>query len=786
MINQSIIRAVPRGFPAKHRKNESETALFAAHGCVLMEQAGNGKYSYRAVNVKSGRSVYLGHRVEKLPEPLYAKVAEQMAKCAASDGWLLADAGRDTAHGKARLEDILKAAFEDILPRHGFTARAKQIELAGEILGALCGIGVQLAEAEVGTGKTLAYLLPAALIRRGRANSGKINTMSPQTGYQQPVVIATSSIALQRAIEQDYIPALSEILMKHGIINAPLTSALRKGKGNYICERRLANFNTHANFQTKAITAPLLTSRTVDLASVKGLTPYIKRNICVDNHCGNDCPKFGNCRYMRHLADVRRGGYDFQVCNHNYLLADVIHRSKGVKPLLPDYQAVIIDEAHKFLDAARGMYGSAIMLAELHGAVKDIRGFTFGHRQPTADVNRELDRLQSKTGLLFNYLNQEVPEAGSDEDTERHPTKIRQRSGGLIRAIRENIGTLNALLETRTVAERFENQFRTVKRSLKRIGESLAAFCEHDKLVYWLEEGEYASLIPGNADYLLNTLRGIPKNLGGLLHRDLWGMKIPIILTSGTLSAAGSFEHIKTKTGIGLLPDGRISETSKPSPFNHKENALLYISEATPFPSNKDEEYIAALAGETERLIRASRGHAAVLFTSYRAMDMVWAKIRARGLPYPMFRLDRGGAAVIKQFTKSGDGVLFACGAMWEGIDIPGDILSMLIIPRLPFAVPDPVSDWEKTQYSGMDEYIRAAVVPEMLVKLKQGFGRLIRTVTDTGVVAILDSRANGRGAYRSRVLAALPECGVTNSVSVVSRFIEDKKTPEYFEGGAL
>ena len=128
--------------------------------------------------------------------------------------------------------------------------------------------------------------------------------------------------------------------------------------------------------------------------------------------------------------------------------------------------------------------------------------------------------------------------------------------------------------------------------------------------------------------------------------------------------------------------------------------------------------------------------------------------------------------------------MLFASGALWEGIDIPGDALSMLIIVKLPFAVPDPIGEYEQTLYKDMFEYKSRVVVPEMLIKLKQGFGRLIRTETDTGVVAILDNRANSRGAYRGRVLAALPECRVVSSVAAVNRFIHEKKPIEYFEEG--
>ena len=634
--------------------------------------------------------------------------------------FLLAEAKYGTSRSKSRLEDILQVTFIDILPFYGYTLREKQVELAGEVLKAFCSLGLQLAEAEVGIGKTLAYLLPAVLVRRGRANRGKINTMSSINGCEQPVVIATSSIALQQAIAQDYIPAISDILTKHGIIRSPLTSALRKGKANYVCERRLVNFVKHANAQTKSITLPVYNGLDVDLASVKGLTPYIKRNICVDKHCNKDCPLYTKCRYMRHLSIVKRGGYDFQVCNHNYLLADIIHRSRGVEPLLPSYQAVIIDEAHKFLDAAREMYGAKLSLAELGGIIKDIRGFTFGIRQSTAAVMAETDRIQSKIHLLFQLLNNEVGEPADDEEeAQRYPTKITHKSELLIRDLRKTVVSLSIALESRSVTERFESQYTAVKRILQRVRESLESFIQHERLVYWMEEGECSHAVPSTSVFRLNVLCGIPKNLGEMLNDDLWSMKIPVVLTSGTLSAAGSFEHLKRKTGINLVHPRRLSETSKPSPFNHKENTMLYISERVPFPNNKDREYIASVADEVGRLVEASHGHTAVLFTSYKAMDMVWKQINNCRLPYPLFRLDRGGSTAIEQFKRSGNGILYASGAMREGIDIPGDILSMLIIVRLPFAVPDPVSEWEKSLYSGMDEYKRMVIIPEMLVKLK-------------------------------------------------------------------
>ena len=224
------------------------------------------------------------------------------------------------------------------------------------------------------------------------------------------------------------------------------------------------------------------------------------------------------------------------------------------------------------------------------------------------------------------------------------------------------------------------------------------------------------------------------------------------------------------------------TETSKPSPFDYWEKSMLYISEGMPFPNQRDENYILAVANEIEQLICASNGHAAVLFTSYRAMDMVWGHLEDRALPFPMFRMDRGGLHEINKFKRSGNGVLFAAGALWEGIDIPGDALSMLIIVKLPFAVPDPIGEYEQTLYANIAEYKECVILPEMLIKLKQGFGRLIRTETDSGVVAILDSRVNSNGLYRNYVLSGLPKCWVTDSIDDVENFYTAVKAPDYFE----
>jgi Rad3-related DNA helicase len=309
-----------------------------------------------------------------------------------------------------------------------------------------------------------------------------------------------------------------------------------------------------------------------------------------------------------------------------------------------------------------------------------------------------------------------------------------------------------------------------ITRIIWRIGqlqEQAADFTKHSKLICWLEE-----------DNRNCKLCSIPKDLNKRLFQDQWNKGVPTVLTSGTLSANADFTHIKRALGLDLLKS-RITETNHASPFDYRKNALLYISKNVPFPDQKNMAYINSVANEVEKLVLASHGHSAILFTSYRVMDLVWEKLHKK-LPFPLFRLGKGSVNEIERFKASDGGVLFASGAMWEGIDIPGDALSMVVIVKLPFAVPDPISEYEQTLYSDFTAYRNAVIVPEMLVKLKQGFGRLIRTETDSGVVTILDSRVNG--SYREQVMTTLPDCKTTSEIDDISEFMVMNKAIDYFD----
>ena len=774
-LQSEVSRAIPK-LPPRIAQRETSTPLLTAYGCVLMERDTGKSCIYTAVNLKTGRREVISRRTT----PLTASGAEAMVNKmrlsrVAGAGAYEADRALGDGLTIESCQEMLARIFNETLPQYGFTIRNEQISLTEHILGAIHKRSVTLAEAEVGTGKTLAYLVPAILAKRGRLNG--LYNMSFYTGTpyvdmaNMPVVVATSSIALQKALVCEYIPRLSEILTEHGVIKTPLSAVIRKGREHYVCEHNLrAHIPFEHDREMKGIIEALLEpGAQIDLAETEGLTAHCRKRICVPGRCHISCAYRKECRYLTYRERAGSSGIDIQVCNHNYLLADTLRRKENKQPLVPNYQAVVIDEAHKFLGAARSMYGAELSSLTLP-EIKD--GF-FGIRLKDGEANKKLRKaalkLSRESGRLFRALTDNIKDKDNDE-ADRFSVEtggdIDRHIGNIYRIANELTETLAA----QAIAGRGAGRRAKALWELAQVKKQAAMLSRSDSLVCWLEVEKDES-----------RFCAIPKNLSEQLYRDLWSKGIPTVLTSGTLSANSDFSHIKRTLGLDRVACN-LTQTSKLSPFDFRENALLYISENVPFPDRCGQEYILYVANEIEALVRASHGHAAVLFTSYRAMDMVCEILAGRGLPFPMLRLNKGGINEIQRFRQSGNGILFAAGALWEGIDIPGDALSMLIIVKLPFAVPDPISEYERTLYADMEECKGKVIVPEMIIKLKQGFGRLIRTETDTGAVAILDSRVSKSGSYRERVLAALPDCRVTSEISAVGDFMAAKKAPEYFE----
>lgn len=229
-----------------------------------------------------------------------------------------------------------------------------------------------------------------------------------------------------------------------------------------------------------------------------------------------------------------------------------------------------------------------------------------------------------------------------------------------------------------------------------------------------------------------------------------------------------------------MMGENKIREVKKLSPFDYKNNGMLYIPNKMPFPDKYNLEYIEKLSEEIEKLINATNGHAVVLFTSYKTLSYVKNILSAK-IKYPIISMQRNSKMDIKKFKESKNAVLLATGSCWEGIDLKGDILSLLIITKLPFAVPDPIDKYNSTLYYSFEDYKEEVILPKMLIKLKQGVGRLIRTETDIGVVAILDSRIGINGSYRDIVLKALPDFKISSDINNINLFMHEKKSENYF-----
>ena len=234
------------------------------------------------------------------------------------------------------------------------------------------------------------------------------------------------------------------------------------------------------------------------------------------------------------------------------------------------------------------------------------------------------------------------------------------------------------------------------------------------------------------------------------------------------------------ETLTGLSGNTRIKHFTAPSPFRYEENCLLYLPEDLPKTRVGSSWETECLSNHICRLIEATYGHTLALFPSYHLMGAVFRKIREE-IKFPLLMVRKNSQDTIRQFRQLQNAVLFAAGSCWEGMDFPGDMVSSLSIVRLPFPIPDPISEAEQKRYPSLQDYIRAVVVPDMQRKLRQGFGRAIRTETDTCVVSILDYRALPDGRYHQSAMDALPSIPITGKIEDVERFIREKKGPDYF-----
>ena len=574
------------------------------------------------------------------------------------------------------------------------------------------------------------------------------------------------------------------MLFKYGIIEKPLIYTVRKGKEHYICDMRLDNHLKNITNRDSYIVPVLKKMRNyswqdIDLGNISKINRYTKSMINVPESCSKDfCRTYGECRYCSLKSYFDSEDTDIQITNFNYYLADAIRKNENQPPILKDPCTVIFDEAHLLVDAARTMYGEYLNRKTINKISEYIMQLHIKDTNLNYELYDDSKLLKKLNDALFYKLSVKSDMNLKREDAERFPVSI---SDTVITHILNYMKKLllkisDELDDSYLISERSIRKAKHIIHLSKITARKIGIFLSNPNLILWLEFSKVTRKTSGDI-----SLFGIPKNIPDLLMGNIWASPEPKILTSGTLSIDGNFTHTKETNGIDKLQKSRVVECSYPSPFDYINNTIIYFSENVPFPDSRNKEYIQALSNEIERLILTTHGHALVLFTSYKVMDMTYGIIQNRISNIPIITAAKGNLLGIKEYKKSKNGVLFATGSCWEGIDIPGDILSSLIIIKLPFPSPDPILDYEKSLYKDTDSFKMHVLVPHMQIKLKQDCGRLIRNEKDTGVISILDSRCKPGTKYHNDVVKALYGENLTSDIQDVKDFIRKVKPDDYF-----
>ena len=616
----------------------------------------------------------------------------------------------------------------------GYESRPSQIAMAETIAAAIESGRHAVCEAGTGTGKSLSYLIPAIY-------SGK------------RVIVSTANKALQDQLVGKDIPFLQQTLPRE------VSAALVKGRSNYLC---LERFGEEDGYQTMA-------GQTVDYRALKAwaatttsgdfeemdMLPHrelLARVSSTTRTCvGAVCGHYHECfvEKMRARAEASK----LVVCNHALLLADLVVRDMGAY-LLPDRDVVIIDEAHRLEEAAFSALTVGLSrrdlteLAEHEGLRRHVGGDKIAAIPALTD--RLFRRFELPTGRGRDVISDEL-------------------AGGLALA--------QALAE---IAEHL-----TRHNPYKAAPAPTAESRRYEKLVAWTarlsEDARLVSRVNDRdsvryveyrttARTLEATLKWTPVDVGEPLGEILFRQG-PVVCTSATL-AVGDFAYFRRAVGID-----EAAEVVAPSPCDYPARCLLYVPAHLPeFRTAATTEYTAAICREIEALVRASGGRAFLLFTSYRGMDEAYRALRdALEGQYTLLKqgeLPRG--ELLRRFRADGSAVLFATKSFWEGVDVVGDALSLVVIDRMPFSVPDdPVvaTRVDRLKEDGGD-WFNDLMLPAAILQLKQGMGRLIRSHRDRGVVAILDSRL-ARKSYGRRVIAALPPARLTRHIEDVEDFFQ-------------
>ena len=618
----------------------------------------------------------------------------------------------------------------------GYRERHQQVEMAAAVASAIRDRAVLVAEAGTGTGKTFAYLVPALL------SGGK-------------VIVSTGTKTLQDQLFRRDLPLVRDAL------KLPVSVALLKGRANYLCPYHLERNLEEARLPSREDARHLAriaefaratsTGDRSDLPDVpEDATAWSAATSTRENCLGQQCPKLRDCFVMKARRDALAA--DVVVVNHHLFFADVVLRDEGMAELLPACNTVILDEAHQLPDTASAFFGETVST----GQVLDLCRDTLAEAHVAARDVREADAIVRGAEIAARDLRLAVP--GRDARFAAAALDREPRFVHAVEALDLAIAALSAVLgKLAERSEGLENCARRASDLALRLARWRAA--EESGLVRWVET--YTQAV---------ALHATPLSIAEIFRRELEASPRAWILTSATLAVAGDFGLYTREMG---LEDARTGYWE--SPFDYAANALLCVPEGLPEPSSP--AHTEAVVEVALDAIRASGGRAFVLFTTLRAMrrahELLAQRFAAEGLDFPLLVQGQGSRSeLLERFRRLGNAVLVASASFWEGVDVRGEALSLVVIDKLPFAPPDdPVlaARLEALAKQGVNPFM-AYQLPQAAIALKQGAGRLIRDETDRGALVICDPRLASR-PYGRRIVASLPPMRRTRDLADVASF---------------